>query len=182
LLVILAGPLSAQDLVIPGTFGTEACTEGGLSEIRPAALPGLSRPTSTSSFTFTVPQITIDNINNWRGGGTATFVLVAISVKKNPNGAAMQESRFNVRSSTPISSQSLTFSSLEKNTRYVIDLYRVSAPNTPLIRRCFKTRGEYTNAEQNLNPDGIRPDKDGRFGCCINPSAQLFRYALYPVL
>ncbi|MCY4226873.1 MAG: hypothetical protein OXF20_04105 [Gammaproteobacteria bacterium] len=77
----------------------------------------------------------------------------------------MQETRFNIRSSTPITSQNITFSSLEKNTRYVIDFYRVSAPNTPLIRRCFKTRGEYTNAEQNLSPDGSRPVGDGRFGC-----------------
>ncbi len=49
---------------------------------------------------------------------------------------------------TAIASRSITFSNLEKNTRYVVIAYL--ALESPFIRHCFKTRGEFSTAEQNL--------------------------------
>ncbi len=52
--------------------------------------------------------------------------------------------------------QTVNFSSLKKNTRYTVVLYGGTVPYTNLIRRfCFKTRREFTNAEQNLFFDGF---------------------------
>ncbi len=54
--------------------------------------------------------------------------------------------------SQPLAAQSGTFSSLKKNTRYTFIMYNDAArPYTnPIARLCFKTRGEFTTAEQNL--------------------------------
>ncbi len=49
--------------------------------------------------------------------------------------------------------KNVTFSNLKKNTRYVAVVYTNqfgTNSSTPYTRLCFKTRGEFTNAEQNL--------------------------------
>ncbi len=54
-------------------------------------------------------------------------------------------------SSQPLSVQTVNFTSLKKNTRYTVVVYGGTAPYADPIRRfCFKTRGEFTTAEQNL--------------------------------
>ncbi len=56
-----------------------------------------------------------------------------------------------------LTAQNVTFSNLKKNTRYVAVVYTnqfQSNALSPYIRLCFKTRGEFTNAEQNLFLDG----------------------------
>jgi len=166
-----SAPTEVQaQLVIPGTTGTEACRQGGWPEIRSAELSLSNKPTQ-NGLTFTLPQITINQIKSWAGGISLSTTSVAIAVQENGNGSSrMQETTFlGISSSKPVASQSITFSSLKKNTRYVVSLYRISAPASPLIRRCFKTRGEFSNAEQNLNDDGTLNFTDplggSRHGC-----------------
>ena len=70
-------------------------------------------------------------------------------------------------SSQPLTSQTVNFTGLKKNTRYTVVVYGGTAEyTTPIRRYCFKTRGEFTNAEQNLNADGSADlTKFGRTGC-----------------
>ncbi len=57
----------------------------------------------------------------------------------------------NLGSSQPLAAQTVNFTGLKKNTRYTVVVYGGTASYTEPIRRfCFKTRGEFTNAEQNL--------------------------------
>jgi len=167
-------------LVIPGTTGTEACRQGGWPEIRPAELSLSNKPTQNNP-TFTLPRIIINQIKSWAGGISLSTTSVAIAVQENRNGSSrMQETMFlGISSSKPVASQSITFSGLEKNTRYVVSLYRISAPASPLIRRCFKTRGEFSNAEQNLKADGtlkFPSTRGSRHGCfAVTRTAQDFR-------
>ncbi len=54
-------------------------------------------------------------------------------------------------SSQPLAVQTVNFTGLKKNTRYTVVVYGGTAPYTEPIRRfCFKTRGEFSPAEQNL--------------------------------
>ena len=76
----------------------------------------------------------------------------------------------NLGTSQPLAAQSLNFTGLKKNTRYTAIVYGGSAnPYTnPVVRHCFKTRGEFSNAEQNLNADGTSTldlSKYSRTGC-----------------
>ncbi len=74
----------------------------------------------------------------------------------------------NLGTSQPLAARDVTFSSLKKNTRYTVVIYNDAARPyaNPQARRCFKTRGEFTNAEQNLNADGAADlTKFGRTGC-----------------
>ncbi|MCY4184708.1 MAG: hypothetical protein OXD45_05270 [Rhodobacteraceae bacterium] len=156
-------PVSAQNLVIPATTGTEACTEGGWSELQPAAFSRVDTPTQNSA-TMRLQGFTRGTVRTWAGGGNSFNLNIA--VQKNTSGAPDETRNIGqITSTTVIQSRDYTFSSLEKNTRYVVTIYNNNDHANPYVRRCFKTRGEYTNAEQNLNSDGSRPDKDGRFGC-----------------
>ena len=75
-------------------------------------------------------------------------------------------------SSQPLSVQTVNFTSLKKNTRYTVVVYGGTAPYTNPIRRfCFKTRGEFSYAEQNLQSDGTLgmgpPNRKGERGPII---------------
>ncbi len=73
----------------------------------------------------------------------------------------MQETRFTgITGSKSVASQSIAFSGLNKNTRYVVSFYRLNNPTSPLIRRCFKTRGEWS-----VNPVFSSPYGGERSGC-----------------
>ncbi len=68
-----------------------------------------------------------------------------------------------------MSAKNVNFSNLKNNTRYVAVVYTTqfgTTASSPYIRRCFKTRGEFTNAEQNLKSDGSADlTKFVRTGC-----------------
>ncbi len=174
LLAAIAWPAQAQQLaplVIPGVNGTEACTDGGLTELRDTI--------------FNVPNnvrnsLTI-SITPFNAGGFTTFFSMAVpsegiplsvGVKKNERGAsntilpADTMSLGTLRSDSPIAAQSFTFSNLDKSTRYVVGIIR---DGSFISRRCFKTHGEFTNAEQNLVLSGStwRPNlaQYNRTGC-----------------
>ncbi len=74
----------------------------------------------------------------------------------------------NLGTSQPLAARTLNFTGLKKSTRYTVVLYGgTETPySKPVLRRCFKTRGEFSNAEQNLQPDGTADlGKFGRTGC-----------------
>ncbi len=151
LLVALAVPVQAQ-LVIPATKGTEACTQGE-SEAGTELGDIIGTPTN-DSLTFNLVEITFSD----------PFTVYA-GVREGGMGTPKQVK--NLGSSTPLAAQSGNFSSLKKNTRYTFVLYNDAARPyaNPIVRLCFKTRGEFTNAEQNL-PGGILDlTKFSRTGC-----------------
>ncbi len=154
LLAAIAWPAQAQlaPLVIPATTGTEACTEGGSSETDPH-LFSIGTPTQ-NSLTFNIQRISfVDPFN------------VYVGVQEGGRGTPQQIK--NLGSSQPLAAQSGTFSSLKKNTRYTVVLYNdTEQPSSnPLDRHCFKTRGEFTNAEQNLPGGVLDLTKFSRTGC-----------------
>ena len=164
LLAVLAWPVQAQ-LVIPGVNGPKACTDGGLSELRDSIFNVPNNVTNS---------LTI-NITGFNANGFTTFfgitvppegIPLSVGVMKNESGGsavADTQSLGTLRSDSPIATQSVTFSNLDKSTRYVVGLVR---DGLFISRRCFKTRGEFTNAEQNLQPDGSADlTKFGRTGC-----------------
>ncbi len=74
----------------------------------------------------------------------------------------------NLGTSRPLAAQTVNFTGLKKNTRYTAVIYggTTNTYSNPLGRFCFKTRGEFTNAEQNLKPDGtVDLTKFSRTGC-----------------
>ncbi len=157
----LAGPAAAQ-LVIPATTGAEACTQGQ-SERRPEVF-NLSTPTS-DSLGFTLPSITQQNLRTWEGNPQLLTKTVYVGIQEGGKGLPGQTTNLGSIGSTPSTQQDINYSSLKKNTRYTVIVYG-NLYTDPYIRRCFKTRGEFTNAEQNLNADGaVDLTKFGRTGC-----------------
>ncbi len=137
MLAAIAWPAQAQQLVIPATTGTVACTEGGSPELNQQIF-SIGIPTQ-NSLTFNINSIPYVNLFN-----------VYVGVQEGGMGTPQQVK--NLGSSQPLAAQSGTFSSLKKNTRYTVVLYN-DAENpyaNPLDRHCFKTRGEFSPAEQNL--------------------------------
>ncbi len=113
--------------------------------------------------------MTLSRYRSLSGRAGTTFARLGITVQKNPNGTAAQPIDLGpVSSSQTINSRIVTFGSLEKNARYVINLY-VGSPATPVVRLCFKTRGQFSNAEQKLVVVGgelqLDFSKTGGFGC-----------------
>ncbi len=162
LFVVLAAsfsvPTQAQ-LVIPATTGTEACTQG-VTETRPTAL-NLSTPTG-NGMTVILPPVSLSDIKTYSGNPGLTSTTAYVGVQEGGRGLPDQRTQIPVPSTNQ---QSLTFSGLKKNTRYTVVLYSISYQN-PWSRACFKTRGEFTTAEQNLQPDGSADlTKFGRTGC-----------------
>ncbi len=100
-----------------------------------------------------------------------SYAALRVAVMENGGSTALigDQSLGDVTSGSPLTAQDVTFSNLKKNTRYVAVVYTnqfSSNASSPYIRRCFKTRGEFTNAEQNLQPDGSADlTKFGRTGC-----------------
>ena len=91
-------------------------------------------------------------------------------MKNESGGSAAAETRSlgTITSDTSSTAETVTFS-LDKSTRYVVGLM---SEGSFISRACFKTRGEFSNAEQNLKPDGSRsvgtpsdPFKFNRTGC-----------------
>ncbi len=138
-LLMLAGPVQAQlsPLVIPATTGPQACTQGGESEYGIFGGNNLGTPTS-DSVTFQTQQTTF-----------STSFTVYAGVQEGGTGTPQQVK--DLGTSQPLATQSVNFSGLKKNTRYTFIMYGGTAPYTsPFRRLCFKTRGEFSNAEQNL--------------------------------
>ncbi len=96
LLAVLAVPVHAQQMVIPATTGTEACTQGGWSEIRPTAGVSIGGSPTVNSVTISTPGLNNGQLSNMgdRGsvGGT-TGKPVYLQVMENRRGA--QDSRDN---------------------------------------------------------------------------------------
>ncbi len=155
LATLLAAPATAQ-LVIPATTGQDACTQDGFLEVRSSELTLPQRNISAAAAQLSLPEITLAKINQW--DGAASFRTMGISVRENRSRSPlMQETRYQVRSSTPIAAQIVNFNSLKKNTRYVISLYMFGQADSPLVRICFKTRGEFSNEEAGFQSDGTLP-------------------------
>ena len=103
------------------------------------ALPGIAAVGFTSLFGIAVPS---------------EGIPLSIGVMKNESGGSAVADTLSLgtlRSDSAIAGRSVTFSSLDKSTRYVVGLM---TGGEFISRRCFKTRGEFTNAEQNLVYDG----------------------------
>ncbi len=150
LLAVLAAPVQAQQLVIPATTGAEACAQGGWSEINSGLF--LQTPTQ-NTLSITVPRLTLLDIRGLTGDSSLTSATVYVAAQKSGVRTALQAT--NVGTATQSAATTLrnvTFNSLEKSTRYVVILYLTL--DSPFVRHCFKTRGEFTNAEQNLFLDG----------------------------
>jgi len=65
-----------------------------------------------------------------------------------------------------IASANINITGLVKNTRYMLIIQE--GDRFLSIRRCFKTRGTFSNAEQNLNADGtlnFPASRGSRHGC-----------------
>ncbi len=150
---MLAGPVQAQQLVIPATTGSGACTQG-VSESGVFPVGNILGIPTQNSLTFQTAQTTFTN----------SFTVYA-GVQEGGIGTPQQIT--DLGSSQPLSVQTVNFSSLKKNTRYTVVVYGGTAPYARPIRRfCFKTRGEFTTAEQNLTADGSTDlTKFGRTGC-----------------
>ena len=148
-LAMLAGPVQAQ-LVIPALTGPEACTQGGSSEI--GVLETGFLPLLTTTATFNRSGISRENVRTWDGTSKDSYSL-SLTVRENGVGSSgkvlMTESLGTVDGSSRISSNSLSLSELKKNTRHVV-VIQETGQTKELVRRCFKTRGEFTPAEQNL--------------------------------
>ncbi len=131
----------AQQLAIPASTGADACTQGGLSEVNTL---GLANFTSFPSLP-TTNSATI-SIAGARLGKARTLKS---AIRKNPGGALIGETTLSTTQSIPTLDR--TFSDLEENTRYVFVIYE---NENDQVRLCFKTRGEFTPAEQNLFMSG----------------------------
>ncbi len=159
---MLAGPVQAQ-LVVPATTGTVACTKGGSQELRVnQALTFNGTPTS-NSIVLSLASIDRLSIQQLTSTNNDSYAL-NVAVQKNPGGDLINVTDIGTADAANSSNDGdYTFSNLEKNTRYVAIIYEDVA--TPIYRNCFKTRGEFTNAEQNL-PGGILDlTKFSRTGC-----------------
>ncbi len=131
-----------------------------MTETRATAF-SLGTPTQ-NSLTFTRPAVTLNDLKTWSGNPGLVSGTLYVGVQEGGRGFPNQRTSFTAPST---SQQSITFSNLKKNTRYTVVVYASSYEN-PGVRRCFKTRGEFTNAEQNLQPDGSADlTKFGRTGC-----------------
>ncbi len=167
LLAALAGPSAAQ-LVIPATTGEDACTQSGLSQVRTAAASVGS--INTTSATLSTLQITNSQMTSWRPKLNA-YAALRVAVMENGGSTALigDQELGGVSFGVSLTARNVTFSNLKKNTRYVAVVYTnqfQSNASSPYIRLCFKTRGEFTNAEQNLQSDGSADlTKFGRTGC-----------------
>ncbi len=142
-----------MELVVPATTGEVACTEGGSQELRAnlALITYNGTPTS-NSIVLTVARIDRVSLRQITSTNKDSYAL-NIAVRKNPSGDLINATDIGtVDGNNSSNDGDYTFSSLEKNTRYVAIIYEDAA--TPIYRRCFKTRGEFTPAEQNLVFEG----------------------------
>ncbi len=149
LATLLAAPAAAQ-LVIPPTTGEEACTQGQ-SEIRPGVF-NLGTPTN-GGLTFTLPSITQQNLRDWEENSLIISRTVYVGVQEGGKGLPRQTTGLGSVGSTPSTQRPITYSNLKKNTRYTVIVYG-NLYTMPYIRLCFKTRGEFSPAEQNLVLEG----------------------------
>ncbi len=150
----LALPAAAQmELVIPETEGPDACTQGGSSQIN-AIDTGVSDLTD-KTVTISTPGINLADVRMLAGTTKQSYSL-SMSIRENgvgSSGSILTSQSLGIVTTEPssrISANQRPFTGLKKNTRYVFIIYEQAAMDNPLIRRCFKTRGEFTTAEQNL--------------------------------
>ncbi len=153
---MLALPVSvqAQQLVIPSTTGTMACTEGGLGEL--AAVGTINLPTIINdTLPINIGSLTAAQFKTAFGFSTLPSGGAVLSMGVMPNAIGASNTTLptntvslgtitDTQSSTAVNH---TFTGLKKSTRYVFGLI---SDGKWLARGCFKTRGEFTNAEQNL--------------------------------
>ena len=154
--------MQAQLLVIPATTGPEACVQGGWSEID--AGPSTAMPTQ-SEYSAEFSRARLFDIQSLTGDDSLTSATVYMAIQKSGVRTALQVKNLGTATQgTDISRQTVNFSNLEKNTRYVVILYLTL--DNPFYRHCFKTRGEFSTAEQNLKADGAANlDNFSRTGC-----------------
>ncbi len=155
----LALPAAAQmELVIPETEGPDACTQGGSSQIN-AIDTGVADLTD-KTVTISTPGINLADVRMLAGTTKQSYSL-SMSIRENgvgSSGSILTSQSLGIVTTEPssrISANQRPFTGLKKNTRYVFIIYEQAAMDNPLIRRCFKTRGEFSNAEQNLYFDGF---------------------------
>ncbi len=169
-LVGLTPPATAQQLVIPSTTGPVACTEGGQGEL--SVLGIINLPTIiNNTLPGNVRSLTAAQFKTTFGLSTLPSGGVVFSMGVMPNAIGASNTTLpadtvslgtitDTQSSTAVNH---TFTGLKKSTRYV---YGLIGNGEWLARGCFKTRGEFTNAEQNLQSDGSADlTKFGRTGC-----------------
>ncbi len=166
---MLAGPSAAQ-LVIPATAGGDACTQSGLT-------------TKQESLILNTGSITDNQVIVRTAGMTAASLAKGagydLHLEILENKGTGQRISKSVKlgriadSTSSIDESTESFNDLKKNTRYVAVIHNGLLESTALLesqvisRRCFKTSGTFTNAEQNLKPDGTADISQGGpgFGC-----------------
>ena len=165
----LALPAAAQP-VIPATEGPDACTQGGSSQINAVDTGVLDITDKT--VTISTPGINLADVRMLAGTTKQSYSL-SMSIRENgvgSSGSILTSQSLGIVTTEPssrISANQRPFTGLKKNTRYVFIIYEQAMDN-PLIRRCFKTRGEFSNAELNLR--FYDPDNDGVSEWLPNPA------------
>ncbi len=122
--------------------------------------------TVANSIAITIGSISAVTFSTFTGIAVPDEGLtLSLRVMKNESGdsaAAETQSLGTITRDNPIIAQTATFSNPDESARYVVEFYRREPDGS---RRCFKTRGEYTNAEVNLkpNPRSFTKWQDGAF-------------------
>ena len=122
--------------------------------------------TVANSIAITIGSISAVTFSTFTGIAVPDEGLtLSLRVMKNESGdsaAAETQSLGTITRDNPIIAQTATFSNPDESARYVVEFYRREPDGS---RRCFKTRGEYTNAEVNLkpNPRSFTKWQDGTF-------------------
>jgi len=103
---------------------------------------------------------------------------INIAARKTAVGLELKRSIDTIAGSTTvIQTANYTFSNLDKNARYAFILYEGGKAEAPFWRRCFKTRGEFSNAQNSRldrQMDRSLYDSWQNFPCWMQ-----IKYALY---
>ncbi len=134
-------------------------------ELQPTA--GLNATSITESTVgFTYPMLTNSQLQGFGDTSNDFPKPVYVDIQENRSGSRASGSPqllisiVSESTTIPAGTVNNAFGGLKKNTRYVLALYSGSASAlNPLIRRCFKTRGEFSTAEQNL----VFDDKENKW-------------------
>ncbi len=165
---MLVAPVQAQ-LVIPPTAGADACTQDGLTGKNESLILNTGSITNNQVIVRTA-SMTATSLSRGVGYDVNLEILenkgAGQRISKSVDLGRIADATSSIAESTN------SFNDLKKNTRYVAVLHNgllgtLSVLEGQVIaRRCFKTRGEFSNAEQNLQPDGSADlTKFSRTGC-----------------
>ena len=167
---MLVAPVQAQ-LVIPPTAGADACTQDGLTGKNESLILNTGSITNNQVIVRTA-SMTATSLSRGAGYDVNLEILenkgAGQRISKSVDLGRIADATSSIAESTN------SFNDLKKNTRYVAVVHNgllssLSVQEGQVIaRRCFKTRGEFSNAEQNLNADGTSTldlSKYSRTGC-----------------